>query len=97
MTAERPPTPWTRATVELGEYGSGVDPKPNAFIQWKGTDVCFDFWCECGDSGHFDGYFAYQFRCGTCGAVWAMPFTVYPVKVEPGVLHCADPVDLDME
>lgn len=100
---EREPTPWTYATVELGTYGDHgekqeeYDGPGNAFIQWKGTDVCFDFFCECGSVGHFDGFFAYQFRCGNCQQVWAMPFTVFPVKVEPGLLQTADPVDLDMD
>jgi hypothetical protein len=37
------------------------------FIQWKGTDVCLDFWCPCGSGGHFDGYGAYSLRCPDCG------------------------------
>jgi hypothetical protein len=90
------PSPWTRARVELGTYSSLDDDEPHVFIQWKGTDVCFDFWCECGRPSHFDGYFAYQFRCG-CGLIWAMPFTVYPVKVTEGQLDCAGPVDLEMD
>lgn len=43
--------------------------KPNqspAFIQWKGTDVCLDFWCKCGAHNHYDGYFAYRIVCGQC-------------------------------
>lgn len=42
------------------------------FIQWKGTDVCLDFYCPCGTHGHFDGYFAYAVRCPECGAVFEM-------------------------
>ena len=48
----------------------------SAFIQWKGTNVCIDFRCDCGASGHFDGYFAYQLRCGACKKVWDMPHTI---------------------
>lgn len=49
---------------------------PNAYIQWKGTDVCLDFECECGWSGHFDGEFAYVLVCGGCEREWEMPATV---------------------
>lgn len=53
-------------------------PQPSAFIQWKGTDVCMDFHCQCGAFCHFDGDFAYLVRCQHCGVVWQMPSTVYP-------------------
>lgn len=49
----------------------------DAFIQWKGTDVCLDFHCyKCDHFGHFDGDFAYFLRCGRCGQVYSMPSTV---------------------
>ena len=50
------------------------------FIQWKGTDACFDFVCECGWDGHFDGDFAYVVKCGSCGQLWEMPWHLYPRK-----------------
>lgn len=50
------------------------------FLQWKGTDVCMDVECECGWNGHVDGYFAYAWRCGGCGAVWRMPEHPVPVR-----------------
>jgi hypothetical protein len=36
----------------------------NAFLQWKNTDACFDFRCECGAKGHF----------------WEMPAMLFPRK-----------------
>ncbi|WP_159540885.1 hypothetical protein [Aeromicrobium sp. 9AM] len=42
------------------------------FIQWKGTEVCLDFNCACGESGHIDDMFAYFIHCPTCGAVYEM-------------------------
>ena len=56
----------------------------SVFIQWKGTDVCLDFYCECGASGHLDGDFAYGLRCAECGAEWAMPTNIELVKVADG-------------
>lgn len=50
----------------------------HAPLQWKGTDACFDFTCECGVDGHFDGFFASQVRCPGCGTIWEMPFILFP-------------------
>ena len=52
----------------------------HAFIQWKGTDICLDFHCECGADGHFDGDFAYALRCAECGRVWSLPHSVALVE-----------------
>lgn len=56
-------------------------PLPSAFIQWKGTDVCMDFHCECGQHYHIDAEFAYTVKCVKCEAVWEMPSHVYPRRV----------------
>ena len=61
-------------------FSYGDVPNPNAFIQWKGTDVCMDFSCECGANCHFDGYFAYTVKCPHCSTVWEMPSIVFPRK-----------------
>lgn len=55
------------------------------FIQWKGTDVCFDFTCPCGSDGHFDGFFAYFVKCRECGQTFEMPhtFQITPIKSDP--------------
>ena len=44
----------------------------NNFIQWKGTDLCMDFHCECGEFNHYNGYFAYYVKCNGCGQVYQM-------------------------
>ena len=48
----------------------------NAFIQWKGTEVCCDFRCECGAEGHIDAMFVYAVACPKCGKTWQMPHSV---------------------
>lgn len=55
--------------------------RTHAFIQWKGTDVCMDFHCDCGAWHHIDAYFVYVVQC-TCGQLWEMPHTVMPLKIE---------------
>lgn len=42
-------------------------------IQWKGTDVCLDMYCDCGVDTHFDGYFASALECGECGKKYDNP------------------------
>src|SRR5688572_30638924 len=54
--------------------------EPHAFVQWKGTDVCMDFRCECGANCHFDGGFAYTVKCPHCETVWEMPWNIFPRK-----------------
>jgi hypothetical protein len=57
--------------------------RPDAFIQWKGTDACLDLYCTCGEQFHFDGYFAYELTCGYCGQAYELPNTVRIHPVEP--------------
>lgn len=52
------------------------------FIQYKGTDLCADFYCDCGKHLHYDGYFAYAVKCAVCGAIWELPQTLKMTKVE---------------
>lgn len=53
---------------------------PHAFIQWKGTDVCMDFRCDCGSNEHIDAMFVYFVKCHKCGTVWEMPTYLFPRK-----------------
>ncbi len=61
-------------------FGFGDTDAPGAFVQWKGTDVCMDFYCDCGAHGHFDGFFAYTVKCQHCGTTWEMPVHLFPRK-----------------
>jgi len=65
-------------------------PPPYVFVQWKGTDVCLDFTCQCGYEGHFDGDFAYGLRCGSCGVEWQMPSTFGMVGRDPDTVQDTD-------
>jgi len=58
------------------------DDKPHGWVQWKGTNVCMDFHCDCGAVGHVDGLFAYHIKCGACGKVWEVDGHVF--LREPG-------------
>jgi len=65
-----------------GEPIEAADPA-KVFLQWKGTDACFDFECSCGWTGHFDGYFAYAVMCGGCGLTYEMPCYLAPRAITP--------------
>jgi hypothetical protein len=73
--------------------------KPNAFIQWKGTDVCMDFYCECGAHCHFDGYFAYAVKCPHCETVYEMPSMLYPRKLNSNNVsdHVIKTLEIDID
>lgn len=43
---------------------------PHCWIQWKGTNVCMDFYCKCGAGGHIDNWSVYYIECPECGAVY---------------------------
>lgn len=46
------------------------DNKAVAWIQWKGTDVCMDFHCKCGEHNHIDADFVYSVKCPNCGTCY---------------------------
>lgn len=54
----------------------------HAFVQWKGTDLCMDFYCDCGAQLHFDGDFAYCVKCPHCLTVYEMPQVLVPRKAD---------------
>lgn len=55
-------TPWDRQAVPEGTHG---------WIQWKGTEVCMDFYCnKCGQRSHIDDEFVYHIKCPTCSTVY---------------------------
>ncbi len=71
-------------------------PETHAFIQWKGTDACFDFHCDCEAHTHFDGFFAYVVKCGACGQRWEMPSLLFPRKAEREGPEVVTEVDEDV-
>lgn len=64
-------------TLEHRARMSEVDPLPkegaSGFIQWKGTSVCMDLTCRCGQGVHLcDKSFTYFWECLKCGEVYAL-------------------------
>ena len=52
-------------------------------VQWKNTDACLDFTCECGQYHHYDGFHANAFICGTCDRHWFFDWAVPVAEVAP--------------
>lgn len=74
-----------------GRGGGGVSKwatrdisRPSAFIQWKGTDVCMDCWCICGENLHIHGDFAYAVKCHHCGRIFEMSAVVEMRELKDG-------------
>jgi hypothetical protein len=44
--------------------------QPHGWLQWKGTNVCMDFYCKCGYHSHIDDDFTYNIRCPACKTVY---------------------------
>lgn len=55
----------------MSEISNPFEGKPHGRIQWKGTSVCIDIHCSCGESSHYDGEFMYYIKCGYCGKIWS--------------------------
>lgn len=50
----------------MSDWATRDLPPPCAFIQWKGTAACIDYYCVCGDQFHIDGDFLYAVQCPHC-------------------------------
>jgi len=64
------------------QYSSPFENGPHGWIQWKGTDVCMDCYCECGHHGHIDAEFAYSYQCPKCKQIYTINGHVQFHKVD---------------
>lgn len=62
------------------------DDGPHGWIQWKGTDVCIDLHCSCGDHAHIDGWFFYRYECRNCHKKYAVGCNVKLIEMTPELL-----------
>jgi hypothetical protein len=68
-------------TEELWALQPVPDSDASMFIQWKGTELCVDFYCPCGHHGHYDGGFAYFLLCPNCETTYELGTQVRVRKV----------------
>lgn len=69
--------------------------KPHGWIQWKGTNVCMDFYCKCGDGFHIDAEFAYNIKCPSCGTVYMWNGHIELIELEQEPDACVIIPDID--
>ena len=55
--------------------------RPSGFLQWKGTDVCMDCYCICGEQFHIDSDFTYYVKCPYCGSVYSCNPNIEFIKI----------------
>ena len=70
------------------EVQERYDGKPHAWIQWKGTDVCMDVYCECGAHFHIDSDFAYHVECPACKKVYFCNGHIELIELKNKPDHC---------
>lgn len=58
--------------MKKNDMGWDISKGPRNFIQWKGTDVCMDFHCTCGNTFHLDEDFTYAVKCLKCECIWRL-------------------------
>ena len=44
--------------------------KPHGWVQWQGTEVCMDIYCECGHHSHVDASFTFNVKCPVCNRIY---------------------------
>ena len=64
-----------------GEDDARLRGESRGWIQWKGTDVCMDIRCECGNHSHVDADFLYHWRCPDCKKAYAIGQTVALIEI----------------
>ncbi|MES2382335.1 MAG: hypothetical protein V4538_14915 [Bacteroidota bacterium] len=62
--------------------------KPHGWIQWKGTNVCMDFHCECGNFAHIDADFAYFIKCHVCNRIYMCNGHIEMIEIEKEPDNC---------
>ena len=65
--------------------------KPHGWVQWKGTNVCMDIHCKCGETSHIDADFAYHVKCPNCGTVFMCNGHIELIELEVEPDNCVLP------
>lgn len=66
------------------------EDEPHGWIQWKGTDVCMDLHCVCGELSHVDGTFVYHVKCPNCQRVYFCNGHIQLIELEQGPDNCVE-------
>ena len=69
----------TEDAWELQERHEGL---PHGCVQWKGTQVCMDIYCVCGESSHIDSDFVYNVICPYCKRIYFCNGHIELIEIE---------------
>jgi hypothetical protein len=73
------------AAFEIVHRVQDREPKPEAVhghLSLKGTDLCMQEECTCGESSHVDGMFVWTWRCD-CGKQYAVGQRIALIELTP--------------
>ena len=76
----------------MSDWSTRDLPNPSAFIQWKGTRVCMDCNCLCGESFHVDADFSYAVVCPHCQRLYEMSSMIEMKEIEVEAWDGCEPV-----
>lgn len=62
--------------------------QPHAWLQWKGTAVCMDVHCACGEHFHIDDEFTYHVKCMKCERVYFCNGHIELIELEEEPKNC---------
>ena len=77
-----------KTTQDAWNIQDRLNDNVGAWIQWKGTDVCMDIHCKCGEHSHIDASFAYHVKCPYCGTVYFCNGHIELIELEEEPDHC---------
>lgn len=63
---------WDQLCRKFSGHGEPPEGTPHGWIQWKGTDLCMDLRCVCGELSHMDCSSVYLIQCWKCGRIYWM-------------------------
>jgi hypothetical protein len=55
--------------------------EPSGRLQFKGTNMCMDFDCICGEMFHIDGDFVFSVKCPYCNRIYALDHHLRAVEM----------------
>jgi len=58
------------------------ETQPHGWVQWKGTDVCIDIHCDCGEMSHYDGDFMCAIQCPYCNRKYFANGHIQLIEIE---------------
>jgi phage FluMu protein Com len=78
----------SKTSEDAWELQAQYKDQPHGWIQWKGTDVCMDVYCKCGEHFHIDADFAYHVKCPECKTVYFCNGHIELIELEVEPDHC---------